>query len=360
MPIKHIISIKKTNSNYIIKLRYLHWRELAAHAFRIYNLTNVDKSWTPNGELRDSIIGFRNLAGINFMLRDTMAYDHFWSFICNGGGYKTPDGASEENAEARFKIQFNPDWNKTQEDPPKGTERKYSVEVSPELSEEINSKIDKNEVQQSANEPFQNQPLSFADNEDNQGNRETFNTGVYNAMKEMKNLLEEHEHNNHLDSLQVLTEALLTMRDSNNTKKIQSFKKDFTKDSTSVAELVTENNMGDLFVFAGENQQLISLSMSKKLSHPEKVNPDNISDFEGFYYSMYTKDSTILALKEENKIIEQKILEKEKTLDKLISKIDSETEVEYNSGNPGDYNQKTEIKPIVNIIENKIKAIKNE
>lgn len=119
------------------------------------------------------------------------------------------------------------------------------------------------------------------------------------------------------------------MRDSNNTKKIQSLKKDFTEDSTSVAELVDDNNLGDLFVFAGENQQLISLSMSKKLSHPEKVNPDNISDFEGFYYSMYTKDSTILALKEENKLIEQQILKEGKTLDNLITKIDSETEVKY-------------------------------
>jgi hypothetical protein len=234
------------------------------------------------------------------------------------------------------------------------------VEVSPELSEEINYKIDKNDVQQSANEPFQNHPLSFADNDDNQGNRETFNTGFYNAMKEIKDLLEEHEHNNHLDSLQVLTEALLAIRDSNNTKKIQSLKKDFAEDSTSVAELVTENNMGDLFVFAGENQQLISLTMSKKLSNPEKVNSEQISDFESFYYSIYTSDSTILALEKENKIIEQQILKKEKTLDKLITKIDSETEVKYTSGNPEDYDKKTEIKPILDIIENKIKAIKNE
>ena len=103
---------------------------IAKDALRIYNLTNVDKSWTPNGELRDSIIGFRELAGINFMLRDTMAYDHFWSFICNGGGYKTPDGASEGSAEARFKIQFNPDWNKTQEDPPKGHSRQASALIN--------------------------------------------------------------------------------------------------------------------------------------------------------------------------------------------------------------------------------------
>ena len=52
-------------------------------------------------------------------------------------------------AEAKFNIQFNPDWNKTQEDPPEGTERKYSVEVSSELSEEISYKIDKDEIQQS-------------------------------------------------------------------------------------------------------------------------------------------------------------------------------------------------------------------
>ncbi|MFW6145322.1 MAG: hypothetical protein ACOC4Y_00845, partial [bacterium] len=100
---------------------------IAKDALRIYNLTNVDESWTPNAELRDSIIGFRELAGINFSLRDTMAYDHFWSFICNGGGYKSPEGAKEDMSEAKFNIQFNPTWNKTQEDPPEGTERKYSV-----------------------------------------------------------------------------------------------------------------------------------------------------------------------------------------------------------------------------------------
>ena len=180
MPIKHIISIKKTNSNYIRKLRYPRWRELSARDFRIYNLTNVDKSWTPNEELRDSIIGFRELAGINFMLRDTMAYDHFWSFICNGGGYKTPDGASEESAEARFKIQFNPDWNKTQEDPPKGTERKYSVEIHPSVPN--NDDINETDFKEATNKPITDTKLSFADNQNNENNRKAVNSGIYEAM----------------------------------------------------------------------------------------------------------------------------------------------------------------------------------
>ena len=154
---------------------------IAKDALRIYNLTNVDKSWTPNGELRDSIIGFRELASINFMLRDTMAYDHFWSFISNGGGYKTPDGASEGSAEARFKIQFNPDWNKTQEDPPEGTERKYSVEIHPSVPN--NDDINETDFKEATNKPITDTKLSFADNQNNENNREAVNSGIYEAME---------------------------------------------------------------------------------------------------------------------------------------------------------------------------------
>ena len=118
---------------------------IAKDALRIYNLTNVDKSWTLNGELRDSIIGFWELAGINFLLRDTMACDHFWAFICNGGGYKT------------------------QEDPPKGTERKYNVEIHPSMPD--NDDINKTDFKEATNNPLTDVKLSFADNQNNEYNR---------------------------------------------------------------------------------------------------------------------------------------------------------------------------------------------
>ena len=153
---------------------------IAKDAIRIYNLTNFNRSWTQNEVLRDSIIGFRKLTRINYLIKDSMEYDHFWSFICNGGSYKSPDGTSQDMYEVRYDLHFLPTWNASKA-PPKGNERTYRVDIFSTLSEGLSQDIPETEVRKAVSEPLKNKELSFED----QNNRDTINEGFFAGMEEM-------------------------------------------------------------------------------------------------------------------------------------------------------------------------------
>lgn len=72
-------------------------------ALGMYYLTNINHLINGNKELRDSIISLTNTTNICFSVKDTLAYDHFWSFICNTTkkpGYKSSKDEFSDYLEA--------------------------------------------------------------------------------------------------------------------------------------------------------------------------------------------------------------------------------------------------------------------
>ena len=177
-------------------------------------------------------------------------------------------------------------------------------------------------------------------------------------MNAIKNILEGNEKQRQMDSLKVLTEKLLiAQRKENNTTK-DSLIEDFSDDSVKLAKKVEEKGW-DIFMVAGEGEEYITRGISKKVKSAGELNQEKFSTFEERYFWMYENDKSILSLKADNRIIENKILEKASVINTLVDKINKKTDFEYPSGTPEEFDSE-EIDKIDSIIDNKISAIKQE